>query len=818
MAIDKLPINDRLIDNVLGAPPPEDTPNEDPIDPQQPDLTCTPDPTKTNAHRQVVGLENAGGKAYGKATGLYNKHRKYSEQWNPWHPFRSAHDFQQAQSFSQQPKTWIDHHLRRGLDNYKIESFQSADAVRRLLSELDFGLGDDSWIEDDSHIFGTLYYRDIFKCIQFLLAHQPFQAHLDFEPVRPADSEGRRIYSEMNMGDWWWDTQDQLPAGATIVPVICASDKIHLTNFSGNQHAWPLYLTIGNIRKDIRHTPSKRAWILFGLIPCPPKGAKNIDEAWHSAVGTVLSQLRHLDITGAGLKWDCADGFQRHCYPHLAAWVGDYPEQVMIAQVSYGSCLMCEIPKGAPMGHSTFRPLDNSRDQHIYLELLEDTHIDALHTLGVHPIRNQFWQYPLCNVYRLWQPDELHQLLLGLVKDLLHWLLQYLKARNLKDQFDNRFTSVPRYPGLQHFSKPFDSLKCGTWQGKEIHGMIRTLAVNCTPILVCSTDYRKTAAETASDEMIMGAVRALCEFSLLVSQQNHSDLSLKALDNALKRVHKKKGAFRDQKMSKSAKANVDDLLAKESRLLREQKIHKICAALEAVVYGAEKVSTTKRRQFQVRLNRARQAATTWSDADRQKAIERLEREIYQVTPAKRKLFDKLFERHERQLLQDVGTKATSPRSKFAKDLSLMKAAAEDEAYGAANMTADKRLQFQILLSDAETDATTWSLADTERVTTQLERKNFGITSNEQKRFKMEFSICLIKFEAWWETIGIQALRKSIEQRVIHFGYAKMHLVSHISESIRRMGSGDNFTTDISELLHIANVKEAYRSTNKVNYI
>jgi len=33
-----------------------------------------------------------------------------------------------------------------------------------------------------------------------------------------------------------------------------------------------------------------------------------------------------------------------------------------------------------------------------------------------------------------------------------------------------------------------------------------------------------------------------------------------------------------------------------------------------------------------------------------------------------------------------------------------------------------------------------------------------------------------------------------------------------------MGSGDNFTTDISERLHIGNVKEAYRSTNQVNYI
>jgi len=86
-------------------------------------------------------------------------------------------------------------------------------------------------------------------------------------------------------------------------------------------------------------------------------------------------------------------------------------------------------------------------------------------------------------------------------------------------------------------------MKSGSWQGKEIRGMIRTLAVNCAPILDCSQDARKTAAETASDEMVMGAVRALCEFSLLVSQQNHSDLSLAALDDALKRFYKKKRAF-----------------------------------------------------------------------------------------------------------------------------------------------------------------------------------------------------------------------------------------------------------------------------------
>jgi hypothetical protein len=135
--------------------------------------------------------------------------------------------------------------------------------------------------------------------------------------------------------------QDQHPARATIIPVICSSDKSHLTNFPGDQHGWPLYLTIGIIQNTIHWSPKKRAWILIRLIPCPAKGAKTINEAWHSVVGPVLSPLQNLDITGSGMKWHCSDGFQRQCHPLFAALVGDYPQQVVIAHVACGSCPMC---------------------------------------------------------------------------------------------------------------------------------------------------------------------------------------------------------------------------------------------------------------------------------------------------------------------------------------------------------------------------------------------------------------------------------------------------------------------------------------------
>jgi len=319
--------------------------------------------------------------------------------------------------------------------------------------------------------------------------------------------------------------------------------------------------------------------------------------------------------------WDFTDGFQRTLYPLVAAWVGHYPKQAMVAQVSYSSCQMCEIPNSVQMGHSTFRPLDNSRDHQIYTELLEGNNIDALHTLGVHPIRNQFWQDSPCNGYCLW-PDELHQLLLGLLKDILHWLFKYLKARNVKDQFDKWFTLVPWCAGIWHFSEPFNSLKSSTWQGKEIRGMIRTLPVNSAPILDFSKDDGNTAVENATDEVVMRPVWEFFEFSWPVRQQNHSDVFLNALYDALKWLYLKQNIVWKQKMAKCVMAKVDDLFATESHQLSEHKIHKICGAMEALVYGAEKVSTTKCRQFQMHLTKPQQVASAWSDTDCQKPIER----------------------------------------------------------------------------------------------------------------------------------------------------------------------------------------------------
>jgi hypothetical protein len=163
--------------------------------------------------------------------------------------------------------------------------------------------------------------------------------------------------------------------------------------------------------------------------------------------------------------------------------------------------------------------------------------------------------------------------------------------------------------------------------------------------------------------------------------------------------------------------------------------------MQVLVYMAEMVTPVKQRQFQVRLKSAQQAAIKWSEADCNRAIERLVCKIHQMTPVKCKCFEQVFQHHERQLSPEVGTQATGPRTKFGKSLAQMKTAAEEEVYGSVNMTTDKCVEFQVHLSDAETEAITSSMADRDRIVSQLERDIYSTISNEQMQFEIEYSIC-----------------------------------------------------------------------------
>ena len=94
---------------------------------------------------------------------------------------------------------------------------------------------------------------------------------------------------------------------------------------------------------------------------------------------------------------------------------------------------------------------------------------------------------------------------------------------------------------------------------------------------------------------------------------------------------------------------------------------------------------------------------------------------------------------------------------------------------------------------------------------------YRITSNKQMPLKMDFSICLIELNHWWEVLSIHELWNTIKQLVRHYGYSQIYVDSHTSQSIWYLDSGHIFITDNSEQLHITTVNKLYQLFNQVNY-
>jgi hypothetical protein len=126
----------------------------------------------------------------------------------------------------------------------------------------------------------------------------------------------------------------------------------------------------------------------------------------------------------------------------------------------------------------------------------------------------------------------------------------------------------------------------------------------------------------------------------------------------------------------SAKAKMNSQLTRVSHRLENETIHKIHAAMEVLMYRAEKVTTSKQRQCLVHLITTPQAATKCSDTDQVRRMEQLQCKIQSMTPINGKLFDKLFQQHTQQIVQVGPTKATSPKGTFAYNLAQMKTAEE----------------------------------------------------------------------------------------------------------------------------------------------
>ncbi|RPD60944.1 hypothetical protein L226DRAFT_545471 [Lentinus tigrinus ALCF2SS1-7] len=366
-----------------------------------------------------------------------------------------------------------------------------------------------------------VFYRDVIQCIRALYGDPEFLGVLVFTPERHyTDSDCKtRVYFDMHTGRWWWDTQKalkKLKPGATVIPVIISSDKTQLTVF-GSRTAYPVYLTIGNLPKDVRRKPSRRGQILLAYLPSsrleqhhqqsrsPSSPRECIPQVWY---------LRHQDHERQRFV---------HCgHPIFAVYIGDYPEQLLVTCCKSGTCPKCDIP-----------PNDIGKILHTVAQVGGSSAAFSLacREAGIKPVRHPFWvQLPFVNIFRSITPDILHQLYQGIIKHLIVWLTEAYGAEEL----DARCWRLPPNHHIRLFMKGIMTLQRIT--GKEHSDICKFLLV-----LIIGLPLR----DGVSPVHLVRAVRAILDFLYLSQYPAHTSDTLRRLHAALESFHQHKSIFVD---------------------------------------------------------------------------------------------------------------------------------------------------------------------------------------------------------------------------------------------------------------------------------
>ena len=367
-----------------------------------------------------------------------------------------------------------------------------------------------------------------------------------------------RVYFDMHTGRWWWATQvtllsasamhsdlnpcsqkeiEKTNPGATIVPLIISSDKTQLTLF-GNKAAYPVYLTIGNLPKDIRCKPSRRGQILLAYLPTSSLGhIKNksarrraLSNLFHACMKRILSPVKEVGKTGILLA--SGDGLVRRCHPLLAVYVGDYPEQLLVTCRKTGDCPKCPTLLNE-IGDTTLPPSLHDLDAvYATLDMRDEgpaAFTRACQDARMRPITEPFWEdLPYVNIFAAITPDILHQLHQGIVKHLVTWLKTVYGA----DEIDARCRRFPPNHHIRLFMKGITKLTRLT--GKEHADICRFLL---GLIIGLPLPGGRSPAR------LIQAVRAILDFVYMAQYAVHTTETLDFLNDALERFHSNKEIF-----------------------------------------------------------------------------------------------------------------------------------------------------------------------------------------------------------------------------------------------------------------------------------
>ena len=324
-----------------------------------------------------------------------------------------------------------------------------------------------------------------------------------------------------------------MPPGATIVPIIAASDKTPVTRQTGGLELHPLFLTVGNIDSDIRMKATSHAWRCIAFMPIAKfethKDYQTLLQSriWHKCVDVVFSNAKQAANVGTFM----ADPFgnMRYCFTPLVAWIADLPEQQLISCTSKNASpiTLATIKQFGDAVRQPARMASHTLSQiHAISRSVNPWHLDHFQKMckeaflsGVHL---PFWRDWLhSKVSTLLTPEVLHALHKFFFDHILVWCKEVIGG----DELDARYKVLHKRLGIRHFSSGVSHVKHMT--GCEHRDIQRTIVA--------------VIAGAAPTEMVQ-AIRALVDFIYQAQCRVHTESLIQRMEASLAEFHATKDA------------------------------------------------------------------------------------------------------------------------------------------------------------------------------------------------------------------------------------------------------------------------------------
>ncbi|KAI6166406.1 hypothetical protein EDD17DRAFT_1753251 [Pisolithus thermaeus] len=416
------------------------------------------------------------------------------------------------------------------LDSQK-PSFSSA---RQLLDWMDALLSGLRWQVMELEVDGynmekkiELIYRDGLEVVESLFRNPIFAQNMMFDPLHV----WRNV--ECEYGEWFTAReatriQDTLPEGATLVPIIAASDKTPVTRHTGSLEMHPLFLTIANIDSDVRMKATAYAWHCVAFMPTvkfdvhPDYQTILQARLWHRCVDIVTEKLKCAANVGEFMTDPFGDVW--HCFMPLVAWTVDLPEQQLITSMSRNA---------SPV---TLATLEHFRDSMHQPPRTKNCTLDLIHMISgdVEPwMLDRFQKIAKANqllgihllFFRNWKNSNPSCFLVPKVLHSLHkffWdhVLKWCKEVVGTDELDARYKVHHKCVGVRHFNS---GISCATQMtGHEYRDIQHTIVAMITG---------------AAPPAMVWSIHALIDFIYLAQRHVHTESSIGDMEASLAEFH-----------------------------------------------------------------------------------------------------------------------------------------------------------------------------------------------------------------------------------------------------------------------------------------